>query len=144
MAEGEPAAPTEPSGWGSRGRVDRATPKEADAGGRAGAGNRGTGHSLRSVKKVGGPSGCQSGKPSPVLSRKSVCGRRLGGAPAMVAEEGEVAAFSRRPRSPNLPVSLGERGDVGDCLGEGANGPGWGSWGALGVARGGGARTLGC
>lgn len=93
VAEGERAAPTERSGWGSRGRVVRATPKEADAGRRAGAGNRGTGNLCGSVKKVGGLSGSQSGKPSLVLSRKSVCGRRQGVAPAMVAEEGEVAAF---------------------------------------------------
>lgn len=74
-------------------RVGRATPKEKEAGLRAGPGNRGTGHSGRSVRKVGGPNGSQSGKPSPVLSRKSVCGRRQGVAPAMVAEEGEVAAL---------------------------------------------------
>lgn len=97
------------------------------------------------MKKVGGRGGCRSGKRSRVLSGKSVCGRRLGAAPAMVAEEGEAAALHRRPGSPDLPVSRGA-GTRWWLLAVGRAGPGragWGLRGALGVARGGGARTPG-
>lgn len=108
---------------GERRRVDPTTPWEADAGGRAGTGNRAAGSPRRFVKEVGGRSGRQSGKPSPVLSRKAVCGRGQGVAPAMVAEAGEVAAFQPPGlRSPSLPIPLGERGDAGGCFR--ADGPG--------------------
>lgn len=50
---------------------------------------------------VGSPSGRQSGKSSPVLSRKSVCGRGQRVTPAMVAGEGEAAPFQ-----PLVPVSF--------------------------------------
>ena len=108
---------------GERRRVDPTTPWEADAGGRAGTGNRAAGSPGRFVKEVGGRRGRQSGNPSAVLSRKSVCGRGQGVAPAMVVEAGDVAAFQPLGlRSPSLPIPLGERGDAGGCFR--ADGPG--------------------
>lgn len=63
-----------PSSWGNAGGWIRPISGRRD-GGRAGTGNRAAGSPRRLVKEVGGRSGRQSGKPSPVLSRKAVCGR---------------------------------------------------------------------
>lgn len=128
---------------GERRRVDPTTPWKADAGGRAGTGNRAAGSPRRFVKEVGGRSGRQSGKPSPVLSRKAVCGRGQGVAPAMVAEAGEVTAFQPPGlRSPSLRIHSGSEGTLGaasELTGRGSSGGT--CWG---VARCGGARTPSC
>lgn len=127
---------------GAAGRVDPATPWEADSGGRAGAGNRAAHiHSLRVREGVGGPRDASQVSPAGCFPGSPCAGAGKGVTPAMVAEEGEVAAFL-----PLAPVSFPptpSRGPGGTPrAASGRTGPGGGGpWGALGVARGGGART---